>query len=959
MSFLISCAPRAWYAAVTVLLFAVAPAAQAQTGTVTGVVVDEALGETLIGVNVAVYLEGSDELADGSATDIDGRYRITGLVPGTYDLVFSYVGYNTQRVTGVDVTAGETTSLDVPLTEEAVVLDGDVIVEARLLRNSGAALLRDRQRATTVSDAIGADEISRSGSSNASDAMEKVTGASVVDGRYLIMRGLSDRYLNVQLNSATLPSSDPDRNAVPLDLFPSGLLDNIVTAKTFTPDQPGSFTGGSVNIATRDYPDALMFSVSSSSSANTNAMPGDDLLGLPSGGFNLFALPSDALSLPDAVANGDLPSIGQTFSDPAAAQRLEGISESFSPVMAPTAGSAPLEQSYGLSVGNQIEVLGRPLGFIGSLNWSRNVSAHNGGTFGQYTLPGNAAEATELVNDIRLSTQAASDEVLWGGLGNFSYRLTPRHEVGVNLLYNRSAESTASFRSGNLPRDLASNQVYETRALELTERELASAQLRGEHALSDRGIQIDWNASLARSLQNEPDLRYFSNHFTPGPDGNTYTIAANLYPEPTRYFRDLNEAIASGNLNVTAPVRLFGRGVQVKVGGAFEGKTREFRERRFEFQRNSQFRYEGDPEAFFGADGVGIVDTDANGNPIFGNYIVDLTSPSNQFDGDQTIAAGYAMVDAAITRSLRFIGGARLETTQIDVQNFATPVRTGAVDQTDLLPAASAVYALSEAMNLRAAYGRTLARPTFREIAPYSSYDFATNAIFTGNPDLDRTLIDNVDLRWEWFYQPGMILAVSGFYKQFDGPIERVIIPAATNLEVQYRNLDQARVFGAEFEARTRLGFVAGFLQDVRLGGNLTLVQSEVSIDPAELAQIRAYNPSADDTRPLQGQSPYVLNLDLGYENARGTALNVFYNLFGPRLDFVARGGQPDYYERSQGLLDVTASQMLGRGFTLKASAKNLLDADYEVTQEFKGRDFVNLRYDRGRSFSLGLSYRL
>ncbi|MDX1419510.1 MAG: TonB-dependent receptor [Rubricoccaceae bacterium] len=938
------------------MLVLLAPAVAAQTGTISGVVVDEALGESLIGVNVQAFGAGTGAMAGGSATDLNGRYRILGLAPGAYDLVFSYLGYTRQRVTGVAVAAGETARVDAALAEEAVELGDEVVIEATMIQNSDAALLAQRARAAAVSDAVGADAIARSGSSTASDAMQQVTGASVVDGRYVFVRGLGDRYLNVQLNGAVLPSSDPDRNAVPLDLFPSGLLDNIVTSKTFTPDRPGSFTGGAVDIGTRVFPEALTVSFSASGSFDTNAAPGDDVLGIPGGGIGLLGTAEGGL--PAELEDADIPNIGETFGNPAAAEELTRLSRLFDPAMAPVTESAPLEQSYSASVGNQTTLFGRPLGFVGSLNWSRNVSSYDGGRFGQYSLPGSVEDASELVPDILLATRSATDEVLWGGLVNLALRPGERHEVGLNLIYNRSAEATASYRAGSLPRDLSASQVYETRALETTERALGSAQLRGEHVLTDAGLQVEWTAALAQTAQDEPDLRYFSNHFSPGSD-TTYSIAANLYPEPTRYFRNLTENSATAGVDVTVPVRLLDRALRVKVGGAFDGRSREFRERRFEFQRNSQVRYEGDSEAFFGEEGVGVVDTDASGNPIFGNYVVDLTSPRNNYDGDQTVAAGYALVDALVTERLRVIGGARLETTDIAVENFSSPSRRGEIRETDVLPALSAVYALGEGMNLRAAYGRTLARPTFREFAPYASYDFAANAIFLGNPGLERTLIDNVDVRWEWFYQPGMILAASGFYKQFDGPIERVISPQATNLEVQFRNLADATVYGAEFEARTRLGFLAGFLRDVRLGGNLTLVQSAVSIAPDELAQIRLFDPSAEDTRPLQGQSPYVLNLDLGYETVGGTSLNLYYNLFGPRLYTVARGGQPDYYEQPRAVLDVIGSQALGRGFTLKASGKNLLGSDFEITQAFKGREFVHLGYERGRSFSLGVSYRL
>ncbi|MEM1042999.1 MAG: TonB-dependent receptor [Bacteroidota bacterium] len=939
-------------AAVALTLLLATPAVFGQTGTIAGVVVDQDLGETLIGVNVLV-----EELGTGAATGLDGDYRIAGVPAGTYTLVVSYLGYNTQRVTGVAVTEG-TTTVDVALTEETLELEGEVVVEARALRNNEATLLRDRQKAAGLSDAVSAETISRSGSSNAADAMEKVTGASVQDGRYIYVRGLGDRYMNTQLNGATLPSSDPDRNAVPLDLFPGGLLDNIVTSKTFTPDKPGDFTGGSVNIATKSFPDQLTLGFSSSMSVNTNAAPGSDILAVPDG---LGVLGTSDNDLPAALENGDVPTIGETFGNAAEAQELDRLSRSFNASMAPAVSAAPVAQSYSFSLGNRTELAGRPLGFIASANWSRSTSAYDDGRFGQFSLPGSGDGVTELTSDLRLTDQAGSEEVLWGGLANLSYRPAQRHELGLNVLYNRSASQSARLRTGAFPRDLSADQVFETRALETIERTLASAQLRGEHAFSDRGVQAEWNASLARSAQDEPDLRFFSNHFTPGAADTSFTIAANLYPEPTRYFRDLEENSATANLDVTVPVRLFGRAVRVKTGGSFLAKGRTFRERRYEYQRNvNQLVYSGDEDAFFGDQNVGIIGQDDDGRPVFGNYLVDLSTPRNNYDGRQTVAAGYGMVDAAVTDRLRLIAGARVETTDIEVENLAAQRDRGTISEVDVLPSLSSVYALSDRMNVRAAYGRTLARPTFREFAPYTTYDFVENLIYVGNTDLERSLVDNVDLRWEWFFQPGQIVAVSGFFKQFDGPIERVIRSAATNLEVEFNNLESAQVYGLEMEARTGLGFAGRALRHFQAGANLTLVQSVVDIDAAELAQIRASNPEADDTRSLQGQSPYVVNLDFGYENLeRGTAISLFFNVFGERLYAVARGGAPNYFEQPRSVLDVVASQEVGRGFTVKLSAKNLLDARYEIVQTFRGRDFVNRGYSQGRAFSLGVSYSL
>lgn len=260
--------------AVLFLSISSSPAAAQSPGSVSGVVVDATLGETLIGVNIRLV---DVPTLVGTTTDVDGRYKLDRLAPGSYSIAFSYIGFGTKTVRDVVVTSGETTRLDVTLAEETELLD-EVVVEARAMRNNEATLLRDRQKAPGISDAISAEAISRSGGSNAADAMAMVTGASVVGGKYVLVRGLGDRYATTQLNGVAMPSADPDKKAVQFDLFPAGLLDNIVTAKTYTPDQPGNFSGGLVNISTRAYPDELDVSFSVSSTMNTATHFGADFI---------------------------------------------------------------------------------------------------------------------------------------------------------------------------------------------------------------------------------------------------------------------------------------------------------------------------------------------------------------------------------------------------------------------------------------------------------------------------------------------------------------------------------------------------------------------------------------------------------------------------------------------------------------------------------------------------------
>lgn len=964
MWFLCRGRPTGFPALLALFLLLPSAPAWAQTGTITGVVVDAETGETLIGANVVL-----DGTTIGSTTDLDGRYTIPGVDPGQYAVRFSYIGYQPKTVQGVAVRAGKVARVDLELAAEALEV-GEVVVEARALENTDAALLAQRAKAAGVSDAVSAEAISRSGSSTAADAMGRVTGASVVGGKYVYVRGLGDRYMSTQLNGATLPSADPDRNAVPLDLFPSSALDNIITTKSFTPDKPGSFAGGNIDISTKAFPERFTFSISSKVGYHSVATGSDAFMTFQGGSVGRFADGASRHAVPAAWAerSADAEPVLDVVArfDEAKAAELNELSRAFNAVMAPTAAIAPVDRSFSLSTGNQVQLLGRPLGFVGGVSYDHSYALYTQGTYGEYKLTGAVSSKKELDTQALLAETQGREEVLVGGLGTVSYRLAPEHTVSSTVIYNRSGEARAHYGYGALQRDLPTGTVFETRAIGYTERMLQSLQLLGEHYFAGlAGLRAEWTAARTSSTQDVPDLRFFANQYTVRErDGNVdtlYAIRTSNYTAPSRYFRYLQEDAWESHLDLALPFGTAGgpRGT-VEVGGAYNTRDRVFDERLFMYRLNpSTAEYRGDPAAFFSS-AVGVLDTaiTSAGSKRFtiGNYVQDVSTPANSYRGDQQVYATYAMIDVRPVPRLRVITGVRFEATRMEVASRDETKPAGRIDENDWLPSLNLVYELRGDLNLRAAYGRTLARPLFREKAPYSSFDFIGGRILIGNPELERTLIDNLDARLEWFPRPGEILAVSGFYKRMQHPIELAIL--STNNQVQYQNVERATVFGVELEARKRLGALAGLLAPFELGGNLSIVQSTVDIPADDLVEIRALDPHASAERSLQGQSPYMLNVDLTYFDPKaGTTASVLYNVFGRRLSEVAIGGSPNIYEAASGTLDLVVSQPLLMGFDLKLSARNLLDADYRRVQRFKGQDYVVQQYDRGRSITLGVTY--
>ena len=928
-------------AALCVLALFAVPSVDAQdTGALAGVVVDESNGETLPGANVQI--QGT---TTGTSTDLKGRYRISDLDPGTYSVVYSFVGFTQKTITGVEVTAGSTTKLDVSLGEKTAELE-EVVIEASAARDSEAGLLKQRAKAAAVSDAISAELISRSGAGTVADAMSKVTGASVIEGKYVNVRGLQGRYVDTQLNGSDLPSTDPDGNSVALDIFPSSLIDNVVTTKTFTPDRPGDFTGGSIDITTKSFPESRFLDLSLSTSINSEVGVGGSVL-----------LPSKGLSrIPDAVGQIDVPEAPPPYTVDTERQTeaLERMTDAFRTPMAPTSQEVLVNRGVELSFGDQFSLFGnRPLGVIASASYERSYSGTEGGTTARYSQTGVSAEG--LNPEALYITQQGTERTLASGLVGLSIQPHPQHEIGARLLYTMDNEDEARVETGSLPRDLAGDTRFQTRVLRTTERTTGSAEVTGSHRFGSGSgaVRAEWTTTWSRATRDEPDYRFFSNQFTPSSSDTAYAISPSIFLPPARFFRDLTEDAWMADASVEVP---FGA-VTLKSGGRYRFKDRSFRERVFQHGAD-QVGYSGNPNAYV-SDQAGVVGEDERGRPRFGTYVLDFTDPRNNYNGDQMVGAGFLMAEMSLPGlPVRLIAGARVEYTDMSIVTTDDNPREGQFTTTDVLPSVNAIWELRDNMNLRGSYGRTIARPTFREFAPFESFQFVGDYLERGNPDLTRTRVDNFDLRWEWFVRPGELVSVGGFYKDFTDPIERTIEPVASANEViTYVNRSSATVYGLELEIRKRLDNLASWLRHVQVGGNLTLTQSEVSRPQDVIEAIRAFDVNADDTRQLQGQSPYLLNLNAGYENpASGTSVNVFFNRFGDRLDTVTRNGT-DLFEQGRSTLDVKVAQEFLQGVTAKVSVKNILDTNKVVSQSFKGEEFVNDLRPLGRSISVGVSY--
>jgi outer membrane receptor protein involved in Fe transport len=870
-------------------------------GRIEGVVVDSRSGEPLIEAQVTVL-----PLNRRVLTDVDGRYSVD-VKPGIYDLrVFAEL-LRPRRFTSVKVESGRSTRLDMALgaeVEERIAVQ-EVVVVARPDVSTDAVQLVRRQKSSTVSDAISAEQIARTPDTSASEAVKRVVGATIQDNRYVIIRGLGGRYSLALLNGVPLPSPDPDLPSAPLDLFPSALLANLTVAKSFTPDLPGNFAGGALLIETRDYPTHFTLKLRISSALDTQATfrsvntyegGGVDFLGYDDGTRQLPSrIPRDRPAREPAVSSADLADMGRSFSNHWTLWKHD---------TAPSLGIAA-------TVGDSLTVAGHRLGYLATASyadrWTRQkahlalVGSRN---------PDGSYRPSDLQQDIDTGTETAAV----GALVNVGFMLAPTHRLGLIALYTHSTEDSASDAAG-VENNL---NVVDRLRFRWLERRMQFNQLSGEHAFAGGKVVWNWQGHLALTAQNEPDTRDLLR--VQGGDG-VYRIGFGS-GTAERTFGDLHELTGGAGTDLSVPFSA----VRVKVGGGFIVSPRESRVRRFHFEARDADVAALPSEQAFRSENIG---------PAF--QFAEVTQSSDAFDATRYVYSGFAMADVVKLDPIRIIAGARYEiaTTNLTIGNSlgVNPSTITHLNRTDraILPSASVVFSISERTNLRVAYGGTVARPHLRELSPSPYFDYVRRRVTSGNKDLDQTFIHNADLRWESFLTGSEVVAASAFYKYFSEPIERTAESAGDGQNISFKNAASAQEVGIELEARANGSRLHHRLEPFYLGANLTTIISRVHVSPPPGAVT-----SGETTRPLQGQSPYVVNAEIGFRN-ENTQVSLLYNVFGRRISEVGTAGNGDVYEEAFHRLDVACNQRLGHGLNLKLSATNLLNQKVSYRQGVTG----------------------
>lgn len=908
----------------------------------TGVVVDEE-GAPL--ADARVYVRGSRAEA---RTGPDGRFSLEVPV-GPRDLSVLRTGYAAQSLDGVLVAPGGGPPLRIELVEAGFAL-AEFRVTVPRIDGGEAALLAERQDASEVVDSLSAEQMSRRGDSSAASALQRVTGLTVVGGRYVYVRGLGERYSASLFNGSTLPSPEPGRRVVPLDLFPTAMLESVVIQKTYSPSMPGEFGGGVVRLRTRGVPEAPLLKVSLSSTYRDGTTLTEGVAA-DRGPTDWLGFGADFRALPDELARAtaetplqlrsNLPgSLGFT------ADELESLGEQFPNRWGLDTSSAHPDVRASV-VGGRGWDLGEEgrIGFVAGGTY-RNTWQHLGYTTTTYNLDGDSLIAQ---NDYRFDER--TNAVGLSGILHVEAQLGAHHELSSTTTLTRDSESTALEGYG-YEDDIGTDTRRQRE--QWVERQLFVQQLAGAHAfpaLAD--LEVDWRGARAYATRLEPDRRDVLMQPT-SETGDWYL----RYQGGGHgiFFSELADEVTDGGVDVTLPWGPEDEAVRGWRGALSTGAQLVTRDRAVDVRR---FRYDilsgGDGADWLVAEPEDIFTPDNISNE--GLRVAEGTLATDNYTASHDIQAAYVQAQTTAPWGTGMLVGMRLERSDQIARTFALfsdgddPI-IGRLRTTDRLPALTLTQPLSKAaadrpMQLRLGYGRTVNRPDLRELSPSTYFDPRTLRETVGNPDLQRALIDNLDARWEWYLSGDESLSVAAFAKRFEDPIELVIEVGAAG-RVTSANAASATNNGLEFDLRKSLGFDSGTVLDaVYLGANAAFIRSRVDLGEVGGA-------ATSQERALQGQSPWVVNLALSYESLdHPVGVAVLYNVAGPRITQVGVLGVPDQIAQPVHRLDASATWDLGAGWAVKASGRNLLDS---VREETVG-DQPAIRFREGWRAGLGVSW--
>jgi len=905
----------------------------AQTGEIRGTIIEKATGEPMPGATVVVEL-----LNSGTTTDLDGNYSLK-VAPGTYTVRVSFVSFNTIELTDVKVEAGKTTDANVVMEEAAMGIEEVVITAVRRM-NTEAAMLTSIRAANVVMSGVSSQQISKTQDRDASEVVKRVPGISIIDNRFIIARGLSQRYNNVWINGNAVPSTEADTRAFSFDMIPSGQIENLMIVKSPAPELPADFTGGFVKVTTKSVPEENSLQVSYGVNFNTQTHFRDfkyakgstsDVLGFDNGFRDMRSVVPDQLDgrnsemITDVTANG--------FNNDWTIRARKPIADHRFSVM--------LNRFNKLSSGQQ-------LGVVAALNYScsyLNLQNMNNNRFGIYNKMDDAPVYFYKYEDDQYTTT-----VKVGGMLNLIWKFSDNHRIELRNIFNQQGRDRYTYRDGFK----AVSGWYEQQKEEYlySSRGTYTGQLSGIHTLS-KAAHFDWTMGYSYANKNQPDRREINRE---------KVIDQFDWESIMRQFIRLDEDTYSAGVNYSHIFALGSFAPSLKAGGYAEYRSRNYRTRYFNYNPSWEYEY------LRGMDVVTEVMLPEN----FAADILFIRDASNKtkndYSGENLQASGYMGVGIPFGK-FNVYAGARYENSVMSLTNFVNmtsgETETYNYKTSDFFPSVNATYNINKTNLVRLAYGKSVNRQEFREVTPSAYYDFDLFSEVHGNRNLQQAYINNFDLRYEMYPSSGEMISLALFFKKFNNPIEWTFRDNGGSYAYTFENAHQANNYGVELDARKSLNFIG--LPDWSLSFNGALIRSNVIFDENSL----------EHDRPMQGQSPYIVNTGLFYQGEKLNA-GLMYNIIGKRIVGIGRNDHsgsidnnvPDMYEMPRHALDLSLSYRFGKRVELSAGVRDILAAAYvfkqfpEFTVNGNGgnvykREQTTKEYKPGQNFSVTLKLNL
>ncbi|MBJ6117337.1 carboxypeptidase-like regulatory domain-containing protein [Pontibacter sp. BT310] len=913
----------------------------AQQGTLKGKVTDKATGEAVIGA--VVFIKGT---AKGSSTDYEGNYSLA-LEPGIHTISATFLSYKPSENPGVTIKSGQPTTLNIQLEDNSTELNVVEVVATRQT-NTELSLIQDLRQSEVVVSGVSGEQIAKSLDRDAAAVVKRIPGVTVMNDKYIMIRGLSERYNTVMLNDALAPSTEPDSRAFSFDILPTSVLDRILVFKSGSPELPGEFGGGVIKVYTKNFAteNTTSFGITGGYRSGTtfrtiNTQHGSktDFLGFDN---NTRALPG---SFPSHLNN-----VGSESLISAARQLRNGWAFN-SKTAAPD-----LRLSLGLT--RRFFIGNTEASSLTALSYSNTTQLQH---VNRYRYTYNEAEQKTNLIEYSYNDTESSQNARVGLISNWAFRLNNSNKIEFRNLFNQMGQSQVIARTGQEVQGKSVDvqnfsQHYESRTV-------YSGQLQGTHDAADDRTTYTWTAGYNYSNRNEPNYKRIRSQRNIGsnepfrwviPQNSATTFDAGRFDSGMQE----NTVLAAGQVERRFAGKDSVSENQPKLRAGFyaENKNRNFDARWMSYIIS-------DPGQFnknLLTSPLGQLFTSENISTS-GFSLAEGTNPTDKYDASSLLVAGYIGGTFTVNDQLNLSGGLRVE---FNEQQLSTSKYGGGKTEisnpiTNILPSLNATYNFTDRSLLRGGYSMSVNRLEFRELAPFTYYDFQLNAEIRGNENLKTATIHNTDLRFEFYPNPTEILSVGVFYKYFKNPIEIYSIPASGNPIYQPKNASNAQSYGIETEVRKSFLNLSNrsLIQNMSLVLNASLIESKVDLGAESEGQER--------NRAMYGQSPFIVNAGLYFnDEERALQVNMLYNVIGKRIFTVGDDQAPTVYEMPRNVLDLSVTKGIGKHLELKAGIQDLLNQKVKLMQDSnrdtkitsQDDDFAN--YKRGSYTTLGINYK-